>query len=447
MATISKQGTTVGGAAAGLSPGVAVRARVSTAPLWYLYAALAAFVLFATGLVPLAPEALNGTLTPHVLALVHVATLGLLTTAIMGALWQLLPVILVVPAPASWLARAHFPLWVGGVALLVAGFWSAWWPALAAGGTLVVLGALFFAGVMWGTIARAPRRPLSAYFVAASLLDLVLVVLGGLALAVDLQTGVLGAWFVRVLPAHLLLGLVGWGVGTVLGVSYKLAPMFALAHLGDERPGWVCFGLFNSGLVGLAASLLAGWPAPVGFACAALILLALLVFALDTLRLLRARHKKALEPTQWHALSGLAALLLCGGGSLGAALGGEDWWLDGRTATVLGLLFLLGFVGQTILGYLYKIVPFLVWNHRYAPLVGRQAVPLMRDLVQQRVASRTFFLYNAGLVALLAALLWAPQASGPAAAVVALATWIAGANLAWVLRRQIALSRPRTQNE
>jgi len=74
-------------------------------------------------------------------------------------------------------------------------------------------------------------------------------------------------------------------------------------------------------------------------------------------------------------------------------------------------------------------------------------VPLMRDLVQQRVASRTFFLYNAGLVALLAALLWAPQASGPAAAVVALATWIAGANLAWVLRRQIALSRPRTQNE
>ena len=434
MATTPAYAAPAATAPAALPRGAATRARASAAPLWYLYSAIAALVLFSTGLVALAPEALAGTLTPHVLALIHVATLGLLTTAMMGALWQLLPVILVVPAPAPWLARAHFPLWVGGVGLLVGGFWSGWWPALAAGGSLVALGVLLFAGVMWGIIARAPRRPLAAYYVAMSLLYLVLVVLGGLAMAVDMQTGFLGAWYLRVLPAHLLLGLVGWGVGTVLGVSYKLAPMFALAHITDERPGWACFGLLNGGLLGLAASLLAGWPALVGFACAALVLLAVVAFTLDTLRLLRTRHKKALEPTQWHALSGLMALLLCGGGAMGAALVGAGWWLDGRTATVLGLLFLLGFVAQTIMGYLYKIVPFLVWNRRYAPLVGRQKVPLVRDMVQQRLARGTFWLYNAGIIALLAALLWRPQAIGPAAAVVALAAWIFGANLARVLR-------------
>ena len=435
MMTTTSQEAPAATAPAALPTGAAARARASAAPLWYLYSGIGAFVLFATGLVALAPQSLAGTLAPHMLALIHMATLGLLTTTIMGALWQLLPVILVVPAPKPWLARVHFPLWIGGVGLLIGGFWSGWWPALAAGGTLVVLGALGFAVVQWWTIARAPRRPLSAYYVAASLLYLVIVVLGGLAMAVDMQTGFLGAWYLRVLPAHLLLGLVGWGVGTVIGVSYKLAPMFALAHVTDERPGWACFGLLNGGLLGLAASLLAGWPSRAGFTCAALILLAVVVFTLDTLRLLRTRHKKALEPTQWHALSGLAALLLCGGGAMGAALAGADWWLEGRTATVLGLLFLLGFVGQTIMGYLYKIVPFLVWNRRYAPLVGRQKVPLMRDMVQQRLAGGTFWLYNAGIAALLAALLWAPGAIGPAAAAVALATWLFGANLTRVLRR------------
>ncbi len=419
---------------AGMPQGAAARARASSVPLWYLYTAIAALVLFCTGLIALAPEAMDGTLSPHVLALIHVATLGVMTTAIMGALWQLLPVILVTPAPRSWLSRTHYPLWVTGVTLLVAGFWSDWWPALAAGGTLVVLGAALFAAVMLWTIIRAPRRPVSAYFGAAGLIYLVLVVLGGLALAVDRETGLLGSRLLQVLPAHLLLGFVGWGVGTVMGVSYKLGPMFALAHVADERPGWLCWGLLNGGLVMLAVGLPAGWPLAVCLGPGALILLAILVFTADTARILRSRHKRVLEPTQWHALAGLGFLLLCGGLTLRAALGGVGWWLDGRTATALGLLFLLGFAGQTIMGYLYKIVPFLVWNRRYAPLVGRQKVPMMRDLIQDRAAWATFWLYNLGLLCLLAAVLWERNLIGPAASLVALASWLFGVNLAAALR-------------
>src|SRR5581483_4216144 len=141
----------------------------------------------------------------------------------------------------------------------------------------------------------------------------------GLALAVDQQTGFLGDQLLRVLPAHLLLGFAGWGVGTVMGVSYKLAPMFALAHVSDERPGWLCFGLLNGGLVTLALGLLCGWPLAVCLAPAALILLALLVFTADLLRILRSRHKRTLEPTQWHALAGLGFLLACGAATMRAA--------------------------------------------------------------------------------------------------------------------------------
>ncbi|MGH2343851.1 MAG: hypothetical protein ACRDG4_01400, partial [Chloroflexota bacterium] len=409
--------------------GAAARARASVVPLWYLYTAAAALVLFGTALIALAPDARATTLTPHVLAVIHLATLGVLTTAIMGALWQLLPVILVVPAPAAWISRAHYPLWLVGVALLVAGFWSNQWPALAAGGSLVTLGAIAFAAVMLRTIVRAPRRPLSAYFIAAGLLYLVVVVLGGLTLAIDLQTSFLGDRLLRVLPAHLLLGFAGWGIGTVIGVSYKLAPMFALAHVAGERLGWWCFGLLQSGILVLALALTAGWPQAVGLAAGIAILLALVLYAIDTVRILRSRNKKVLEPTQWHALAGIGYLLACCAIALYDGLGDAGWWLDGRTATGLGLLFLLGFIAQTIMGYLYKVVPFLVWNRRYAPLVGRQKVPVMRDLIRERTARLTFPLYNAGLICLLVAIWWSPDLIRPAAAIVAAATWLFAANL------------------
>ncbi len=414
--------------------GAAARARASTIPLWYLYTAAGALVLFSTGLIALAPDAMATTLTPHVLALIHLATLGVLTTAIMGALWQLLPVILVVSAPPAWISRAHFPWWIAGVTLLVAGFWSNWPPALAVGGSLVTLGAIAFAAVMLWTIARAPRRPLAAYFIAAGLLYLVVVVLGGLTLAIDLQTGVLGAALLRVLPAHLLLGFAGWGIGTVIGVSYKLAPMFALAHIGGERLGWWCFGLLQGGILVLALTLTAGLPQAAGLAAGIAILAALVLYAIDTMRILRSRNKKVLEPTQWHALAGIGYLLLCCLIALYDARGDTGWWLDGRTATGLGLLFLLGFIAQTIMGYLYKVVPFLVWNRRYAPLVGRQKVPVMRDLIRERTAKLTFPLYNLGLICLLAAIWWSPNLIRPAAAIVAAATWLFAANLLAVLR-------------
>jgi hypothetical protein len=86
------------------------------------------------------------------------------------------------------------------------------------------------------------------------------------------------------------------------------------------------------------------------------------------------------------------------------------------------------------MGYLYKIIPFLVWNRRYAPLVGRQRVPLMRDLIHERTARGTFWLYNAGLICLLGAVIGKQNLAQPAAALVALATWIFGANLVVVLR-------------
>ena len=63
-------------------------------PLRYLLAAAAAFVLAAPGVVWLAPELAGHYYHPRVVALTHTVTLGWITLAIMGASYQLIPIVL-----------------------------------------------------------------------------------------------------------------------------------------------------------------------------------------------------------------------------------------------------------------------------------------------------------------------------------------------------------------
>jgi hypothetical protein len=60
--------------------------------------------------------------------------------------------------------------------------------------------------------------------------------------------------------------------------------------------------------------------------------------------------------------------------------------------------FLLGFVSSMITGHLYKIVPFLVWFERFAPLVGKEKVPMLHEMYSKDGANMMFNLTVAGVI-------------------------------------------------
>jgi hypothetical protein len=119
--------------------------------------------------------------------------------------------------------------------------------------------------------------------------------------------------------------------------------------------------------------------------------------------------------TQRHALAAMAYLVVLIPAAIGVALLG---WGRPPIFVALALVALVGWLGQSIVGYLYKIVPFLIWQARYGPLVGRQKVPLMRDLVHQRAAAFSFWLINGAL---------------PAAVICALLDWVVPLQIATAL--------------
>jgi hypothetical protein len=404
-------------------------------PLSFLLGGTAASVLLGVGAIFVLPTALTDPQGMRVLALVHTATLGWFTMTIMGAMYQLVPVVLVTRLRGVALAYCQMALYLAGVGLLISGFWLPSFLVLAVGGALVLAAATVFAIHLLATIFLAPRRPLTAGYLITSLLYLLVVVNLGLTAALNLRWGFWGAATERLLFVHLVIGLGGWLALTIIGVSYKLVPMFALVHQRSERAGGTLLILLNVGLIGLALSLELAAPAWLIDLFGGLLVLGLLGFVLDVGLMLYARQKRALDVMQHFtvAAAGYLALGVLLGSAivtfhLGAAFG--PLWL------AAAYLLLMGWIGQTILGNIQKIVPFLVWNQRYASRVGREKVPLLRDLIHLPTAHLAFWLLNAGILIETAALALAnPLAISLGAIPVALALVLCGANVIGVLYR------------
>ena len=146
--------------------------------------------------------------------------------------------------------------------------------------------------------------------------------------------------------------LVPWGGALALA---------ALFHGVDESALGLFLWAANLGLWGLAFGEGLGY---------LLLLLAYGLALYDAYRILKNRMKRALDIGVRHYLAGLFFL--------GLALLALPFHPEAAA-----LWFALGFVGLVVTGMLYKILPFLVWTHRYAKRAGKEKVPLLKEMLPE----------------------------------------------------------------
>jgi hypothetical protein len=371
-----------------------------TLPLRYLVAATVAFAL-ATGAVPwLARELAGHYYHPRLLALTHTVTLGWITLTIMGATYQLVPIVFERPVWSERVARWQFVSVVTGVAGMVAHFAIGRWPGLLWSATLLALGVALHLLNVTLSLRGLVRWTLTARLMALALAGLGATTVFGALLAVDRVWKVLPGALLPTLHAHFHLALLGWVMPIVLGVSARVYPMFMLAAEPGGWPGRVQLWGVAAGAPLVVVGLLA-LPAlvPVG---ALAVAAAALAHARWTFALARARRRPALDWGLRLALAAVAFLLPAT--ALGLALafdlaGGPRWSL------AYAVLALGGWVSLTIAGMMWKIVPFLVWYRVYAPRVGREPVPTLAQLSWPAAEGAAACLLTGGMLALAAALL------------------------------------------
>jgi hypothetical protein len=285
-------------------------------------------------------------------------------------------------------------------------------PALPMGGILVLAGATIAVASLARTLWRARPLPFSARFIAAGLAFLLAALAMGVVLGLAFSSPRWMPWpqaLTLRLGLHLLAGLVGWFTLTAMGVSYRLLSMFTLAPeergtLGAAVLAITAGGLAAGWLLGIAAALGAAVPAAAIVAAAAAAGGGVACYLVDMARLYRARRRRKLELNTSMAVPALAALAV-------AILIAVYLCLHGLAEAVigaLGYLFLFGWLSGLALSQLYKIVPFLTWLERYGNVLGKQAVPRVQDLVDERRDRPWFILYFVCVAAatLFAALAW-----------------------------------------
>ncbi|MBA9883147.1 hypothetical protein DEE44_12525 [Ralstonia pickettii] len=315
---------------------------------------------------------------PLALALVHGLAVGMLLPAMLGALFQLFPVVAGVPVPgARWVSPCVAATCVATAIALATGFLgggrtafalAAWFgaPLLAIPAVLLILGGLHVvkAADMHGTV-RTLRRIGWA---------LLLTLATGATLGTVLALGMFS-------PAPVLLNLhVGWGLGgwlaTLLaGVASTVLPMFWQSPRLPERwhrwmPGWLWAPLLLGSLIGWRGGTALwqtwGW----------LALGALSAAGLGAVYRARRRHDPGwplwLGATgAWFAVAvlGIAARWLPAGWPVA-------WWM--------GVLALVGGGVLPINAMLGKIIPFMVWMHLRRLVPRHVRLPAMQTLIGER---------------------------------------------------------------
>ena len=313
---------------------------------------------------------------------IHLFLLGFVMMIIFGAMAQLIPVVLEVGHVVVDVYYVILPLLSTGASVMVAGFW--FMPSLLPyGGLLVLVAMMIFAFENIVTLKKTTLKTLTVRTVAWSNGYLLLGILTGFALALGLA-GDLLIDVALMLKAHVYAVLGGYVMLTIMGLSLTLIPMFSLAHGFDEEPIKRAFNLLIVGvaIVFLGALFGTEWIMYIGYLVSFTGVLFYIWQIYIIAKLTVRKEMDVWAKSMIFAFGSLVFSMMTGV----VALVTND---QGMLHTTVWF-FLLGFVSSMITGHLYKIVPFLVWFERFAPLVGKEKVPMLHEMYSKEGASMMF---------------------------------------------------------
>ncbi|AGE21244.1 hypothetical protein QWV57_03685 [Geobacillus zalihae] len=350
-------------------------------PFSFIMFAVLAFAASQLMLLGAIPSLSSGAFRlPFVWAAAHLALLGFALMTAMGAMYQLVPVAFLTPIWSERLGFWQFAVTAAGIVAfavsLAAAPNRAFLPSL-----LLLLGIILFVWQMAMTLRKQETKNVMTLFVATSLLFLLLTAAAGGLLAFHFFAAKGANSHEVVFGLHVLFGLCGWFTLLIIGFSYKMAPMFSLAHGFSLRPARYVYALYISGIAVAFASLFLrshAWLA----AGAALLMSGFVVFAWHIRAILQKRMKKTLDRPFRFSLSAIVIGLALHVAAFAAIVVGS-----GRLLGIIVYLFIVGWILFSIIGYLLKIVPFLWWTHRYSEKVGQQNVPTLKQMMNERAVT------------------------------------------------------------
>jgi len=360
--------------------------------------ALSAFIL------PFFAQDISGYfISTSIASLIHLYLLGFVMMIIFGAMYQLIPVVLEIPIFSKDFAYVQFYIFITGIIIFVLGLFDTNLVVIMPYGALMMyLSMLIFVVNVMMTYRELKRWDIVAKFIFVSNIFLFVGVSIGLVMALNLVYGFYPD-IENLVLMHVGATIFGYVLMTIMGVGMILLPMFSLSHGFKQRAIEIAFYIIILGLV----LLLLG--ATLGFEILELVgsffVMVSVFLALYQMWLIfSTRIRKQNDFWAKNMMASFVVLLLTIAILITAIV-----TKNSTLYLPFGFSLFFGFFTFFIVGHIYKILPFLVWYQRYSPLVGKIKVPMLADMVKDKIADLQFWMTLVGfLISLMAILLTLP---------------------------------------
>jgi hypothetical protein len=371
---------------------------------------------------------------PRLLALVHLVTLGWVSSSILGALYLVGPLTFRIVLPGSWRDAVAFAFWAIGVSGVVAHFWLATLVGVAWAGVMVLAVMLFVGGRILRRLPGAPVPIEARLPVLCAVLNIVLAALLGIGLGFNKTHPFLAVSQLDGVVAHAHLAGLGWGVMMVMGAGYRLLPMMLPSAVPRGAAPLASTALTQVGVWLMVVARLAAWPVSILTTASLTAALGVLLFLVQVIWMLR--HPRPAPSAQPRPDLGVAQALLALGW-LAAATGLGVWLAlapssEATLAGVMayGVLALVGFLAQIVVGVASRLVPLYAWLWGFADRAHRSSPPSLHGALSRPTQMATLLLWTGGVPLLAAGLARDRQPwISTGAALLSVAVVLGGANL------------------
>lgn len=318
----------------------------------------------------------------NILAYTHMFLLGFVMMIIFGAMAQLIPVTLEVGHFSIEFYYIIYPLLLIGTILMVYGF-SINAQFISYGGIFVFISMIIYLVELFLTIKKVEKFTNIIKSLIVSNLFLLIGIIFGIIMALT-YAGVLDFDVQRLVKAHIFSVIFGYIIITIMALSLILLPMFGLSHNFSLKP-------INNSVVILTVAIILNIISSIFelsiliYISYLLVITALLIYFYQIYLIYKTRARKENDIYVKSLYFSFAAFIL----SISLALMYFITKYEGFIYSSIWL-FINGFITYIIIAHLYKIVPFLVWFEKFSPLVGKQKVPMLFEMIPIKSSNYQF---------------------------------------------------------
>jgi len=353
-----------------------------------IFAIAAAILLLITG-----PDAFHNRWLPETLAITHLISLGFISMVMIGATFQLLPVLAGCTIYKSKISSlVIYLLLFTGVSFFTVGLAISGTNLIKAGLFFLAPGLLVFLLLTSLSFFKSKSEFASATGMRLAVNSFWIAFLLGLLLAIGTawDSMPLLRWLTNI---HVMWALLGWITIMIVAIAYQVIPMFQVtSEYPDRFKKYFSILLFVCILI-LSIQDYLGYEHQL---TSVVVSIALIFFSFISLKLISKRKKRLVDAGTYFWVTGLCSLIIS------VFVFNYARYYEFDLSVLSGYVFFAGFVVSIINGMLFKIVPFLIWLNLNKELsksnVGISSIPTMNEIISRKKMLLQFYLHLTALI-------------------------------------------------